>query len=123
MRFRLFFPEDSHSSYIGAFASYGWLGGFAFLGLVVATTLVGVRQVLTPSPFQRVAQVFWPSLFAIFVQALQIDIDHWRHVFLLLGAVWGLETARLRWMARAWVAARAGPKAQATSVLPPGRGF
>ena len=34
------------------------------------------------------------------MQAFQIDIDHWRHVFLLLGAVWGLETARVRWMER-----------------------
>ena len=39
----------------------------------------------------------WPSLFVFFLQAFQIDIDHWRHVFLLLGGVWGLETARVRW--------------------------
>ena len=31
------------------------------------------------------------------LQGFQIDIDHWRHVFLMLGAVWGIETARVRW--------------------------
>jgi hypothetical protein len=32
-----------------------------------------------------------------FLQGFQIDIDHWRHVYLMLGMVWGLEAARLRW--------------------------
>ena len=51
------------------------------------------------SPVQRLAQVFWPSLFALLVQGFQIDIDHWRQVFLCFGAVWGMEAARLRWAA------------------------
>lgn len=100
VRFRLFFDEDSHSSYIGAFSSYGWLGGAAFFLLVGLTMVIGFRQVLRPSPYQRVAQVFFPCLFALLVQAIQIDIDHWRHVALMLGAVWGIEAARLKWEAR-----------------------
>lgn len=97
VRFRLFFDEDSHSSYIGAFSSYGWLGGAAFFLLVGLTIVIGFRQVLRPSPYQRAAQVIFPCLFALLVQAFQIDIDHWRHVFLMLGAVWGIEAARLKW--------------------------
>lgn len=100
VRFRLFFDEDSHSSYIGAFSSYGWLGGASFFLLVGLTIVIGVRQVLRPSPYQRVAQVIFPCLFALLVQAFQIDIDHWRHVYLMLGAVWGIEAARLKWHAR-----------------------
>jgi hypothetical protein len=45
----------------------------------------------------RSRQIVWPALFIFFLQALQIDIDHWRHVFLLFGMVWGLEAARLKW--------------------------
>ena len=97
VRFRLFFDEDSHSSYIGAFSSYGWLGGAAFLLLVGLTIFIGIRQVVRPSPYQRIAQVFFPCLLALLIQALQIDIDHWRHVYLMLGAVWGIEAARLKW--------------------------
>ncbi len=100
LRFRLIFGLEPHNSYINAFASYGWLGGFAFCLIVGLTTYVGFRVALTPSPFRRVAQVFWPSLLVFFVQAMQIDIDHWRHVFLILGAVWGLEAARTRWSER-----------------------
>ena len=32
------------------------------------------------------------------LEGFVVDIDHWRHVFLLIGAVWGLETARIRWI-------------------------
>ena len=51
-----------------------------------------------PLPFRREAQIVWPALFIFFLQALQIDVDHWRHVFLLFGMVWGLEAARMKWL-------------------------
>ena len=44
LRFRLIFGLEPHNSYINAFASNGWLGGFAFLGLVLTTTFVGFRR-------------------------------------------------------------------------------
>ena len=100
VRFRLIFDLDSHNSYLGSFSSYGWLGGASFFLLVGLTTFIGFRLVFARSPVQRVAQVFWPSLFVILVQAFQIDIDHWRHVYMMMGAVWGLETARIKWLER-----------------------
>ena len=35
-----------------------------------------------------------PAALGFFLQALQIDIDHWRFVFLMIGAIWGMESAR-----------------------------
>lgn len=100
-RFNLFFGLDPHNSYISAFASYGWLGGFAFLLLVATTSFVGFRLCLAPSPYMAYAQIVWTALFMYFLQAVQIDIDHWRFVFLLLGLLWGLEAARQRWLSDA----------------------
>jgi hypothetical protein len=100
LRWRLTFGLEPHNSYIGGFANGGWLGGFSFLALVLATGFVGFRLFLTPSPFQRQAQIAWPGLFIFLLQALQIDVDHWRHVFLLFGMIWGLEAARLDWLGR-----------------------
>ncbi len=97
LRFRLIFDLEPHNSYINAFASYGWLGGFAFFLLVGFTIYIGFRVAWSPSPYRRAAQVFWPALMVFLLQGFQIDIDHWRHVFLMLGAVWGIETARVRW--------------------------
>ena len=107
LRFRLIFDLEPHNSYINSFASYGWLGGFSFFLLVGITTFVGFRLCLARSPFRTLAQVFWPSLMVFLIQGFQIDIDHWRHVYLMLGAVWGLEAARMAWAARQPYAASA----------------
>jgi O-antigen ligase len=90
LRFRWLFPEDPHNVYINAFASYGWLGGFSWLALMAATCLVGWRLVFQRSPWQNHAIVLWSVLFVTILQGLQIDTDHWRHMYLMLGLVWGL---------------------------------
>ncbi|PTM43564.1 O-antigen ligase family protein [Bosea sp. 124] len=90
LRFRWLFPEDPHNVYINAFASYGWLGGISWLALMAATCLVGWRLVFQRSPRQSHAIVLWSVLFVTILQGLQIDTDHWRHMYLMLGLIWGL---------------------------------
>ena len=45
------------------------------------------------------AQIAWAMQLTFLAQSLQIDIDHWRHVFLVWGMIWGMEVARRRWLA------------------------
>jgi O-antigen ligase len=96
LRFRTVFDLDPHNSYIGAFANEGWLGGFVWIAMIAMTTFVGFRLMARPSPYRRLAQIFFPALFATMLQGFQIDIDHWRQLYIMLGAVWGLEAARRR---------------------------
>jgi len=98
--FRKYFGIEPHNSYVSAFANFGWLGGFAFILWVGSSCFVGFRLCATDSPYQGKAQVLFPPVFVYFLQALQIDIDHWRFVYLVLGALWGLEAARQKWAAR-----------------------
>lgn len=93
-RFPVYFSLQPHNSYIGAFSDAGWIGGLAFFITVLSTTFLGLRLAFTRSPFQRMAQVVTPAAMGFFLQALQIDIDHWRFVFLMIGAIWGMELAR-----------------------------
>ena len=51
---------------------------------------------LVRSPYRRLAQVYVPTMTVLAIQGLQIDVDHWRQLFLCFGAVWGMEAARLR---------------------------
>lgn len=106
LRFRLIFTLDPHNSYINAFASNGWLGGFAFLGLTLLTTFIGLRLCLTRSPYMRQGQLVFSAMFVFFLEALQIDVDHWRYFFIYLGAVWGLEAGRAKWAGRSLAASR-----------------
>ncbi len=94
LRFPVYYQLQPHNSYIGAFSDAGWVGGFGFIILVISTSFLGIRMALTKSPFMRPAQVVTPAALGFFLQALQIDIDHWRFVFLMIGAIWGMESAR-----------------------------
>jgi hypothetical protein len=93
LRFRTFFPEDPHDVFINAFASYGWLGGFSYLVLILFTLVVGWKVALRRSPLQGHAIVIWSVLFVEILQGFQIDTDHWRHFWLMTGLIWGLFAA------------------------------
>lgn len=100
VRFRLHYPEDPHSVYINSFASAGWLGGFMWIVIAVSTLAVGFRLMFVRWPLQRMAQVVTPVAVVIFMQGFQIDVEHWRMIYICFGAIWGLEAARHRWMRR-----------------------
>lgn len=91
LRFRWIFNQaDPHNVYVNAFASYGWLGGLAWLSLMVATCYVGWRLVFRRGPLQPHAIAIWSVLFVLILQGMQIDTDHWRHLYLMLGLIWGM---------------------------------
>jgi len=92
VRFRFHFPEDPHNVFVNAFASYGWLGGVSYLALVAATLVIGWRLVFRRSAWQGHAIAVWATLFVEILQGLQIDTDHWRHWWLMLGLIWGLSS-------------------------------
>ena len=96
---------DPHNVYINAFSSYGWLGGISYLLLTFSTIWVGLRSILIPSPWRRHAIAFFSPLLLIIIQGIQIDTDHWRHFYLLLGMVWGLYAASELWLQRQHMAA------------------
>ena len=100
LRWRQIFNLEPHNSYIGSFANGGWIGGAVFIVLVAATTFVGFRLMARASPYRAYAQIVFPALLMFFVQAVQIDVEKWRHVYMMLGMVWALEAARLRWESR-----------------------
>ncbi|RYE34618.1 MAG: O-antigen ligase domain-containing protein [Hyphomicrobiales bacterium] len=91
LQFRWIFNQaDPHNVYINAFASYGWLGGVSWVSLMVATCYVGWRLVFRTGPTQLHAIAIWSVLFVTILQGFQIDSDHWRHLYMMLGLVWGL---------------------------------
>ncbi|MGX5733286.1 O-antigen ligase family protein [Bosea thiooxidans] len=91
LRFRWIFNQaDPHNVYINSFASYGWLGGLSWISLMAATCYVGWRLVFWRGRTQLHAIAIWSVLFVTILQGFQIDSDHWRHLYLMLGLVWGL---------------------------------
>lgn len=90
LQFTRFFPEDTHNSYLNAFMSGGWIAGIGYPILILMTLLLGARYLFRRVPWQ-------PSYIAVFAaflgtvgESFVIDTDHWRHFWLMLGAIWGM---------------------------------
>jgi len=101
LQFAKFFPEDTHDSFLNAFMSGGWLSGACYPVLVALTLAFGFRAVFVRTPWQPTMIATFAGFFGVVSESVIIDIDHWRHTFLLLGVMWGLIAATRRYEKRA----------------------
>jgi O-antigen ligase len=101
LQFARFFPEDPHNTFLNAFMSGGWLGGFSYLTLTLVTIVTGLRYVLAATPWRGVYQAVYVAFIGVAAESAIIDIDHWRHYFLILGVLWGLIAASQTWLRNA----------------------
>jgi len=91
--------HDPHNVFLNAFSSYGWLGGISYSVLIVSTIIVGFKTMLIRTPWQSSAIVVFCPLVTTILQGVQIDTDHWRHFYWLLGLMWGLFAASMAYKA------------------------
>lgn len=82
--------EEAHNTYLTAFLNGGWIGGLTFLLLAIVTVVFGWRHALLNTKTQRLFLIAYAALVANLLESAVIDIDHWRHIYLLIGIVWGL---------------------------------
>jgi len=103
------FGLQQHNVYMQGFLVYGWLGGAAYLTLVVVTLMLGLITMPIAAPWQH----YLISAYAVFVgeasEGMIVDTDHWRHFFLMLGLIWGLSAASINYRRRlAWEVGETG---------------
>jgi hypothetical protein len=100
LQFNRYFPEDTHNSYLNAFMSGGWLSGICYPAVTFLTVAVGLRYLFARTPWQRAYIAFFAAFLGAFVESFIIDTDHWRHFFLILGAMWGMFAATQAYLRR-----------------------
>ena len=111
LQFWLLFVEDPHNSFLNAFLSGGWLAGFCYLALAVVTIVMSTRFLFVRTPWQPLYHAIYAAYVGTIAESAIIDIDHWRHYFLILGLLWGLMAASRQYVA-------AAPTATAASLRP-----
>lgn len=89
-----------HNTFLNSFSSAGWLGGISFIVFVLSSYIVGIKAVFTRSPFQTYSIVAFSCYLAVTLQGIQIDTEHWRHLYWMVGIVWGLYAASIAYAIR-----------------------
>ncbi len=105
MVFSTIFPEDEHNVWLKSLTSYGWLGFFSYVTLIIWTLSLGFRFLLLERPWQVYLMIAWVALIGHVGVGNVIDTDHWRHFYMLLGIIWGcaaLEYRHRRAMRAGW---------------------
>ncbi|MER8437120.1 O-antigen ligase family protein [Mesorhizobium sp. M1312] len=87
--FGTIFGEDTHDIWLKMLMDYGWLGFVSFLTLTCWTISAGFRILLRDRPWQPYLLCAYVAFIGNIGLGTFIDIDHWRHVYLLLGLIWG----------------------------------
>jgi hypothetical protein len=100
LQFTKFFPEDTHNSYLNAFMSGGWISGICYPALVFITVILGFRHVFARVPWQRAYLAIFAAFLGTVGEGFIIDTDHWRHFWMMLGAMWGMFAAAQQYRAR-----------------------
>jgi hypothetical protein len=89
------YGTQQHDVYMQGFLVYGWLGGAAYLTMVLVTLAIGLRAVAVWTPWRGYLIVAYACFVGEACEGLIVDTDHWRHFFLLLGLNWGLTAATI----------------------------
>jgi len=89
LEFGFLYGEDEHNVYLRSLLSYGWIGFVSWLTIILWPLFAGFKMLFLDRPWQVYFQICYVVFFGHLLLAWVIDIDHWRHVYLLLGMIWG----------------------------------
>lgn len=98
------FGLQQHNVYLQGFLVYGWIGGTAYILMLLVTLLVGLRNAMIATPWRLGAITAFSAFVGEVGEGMVIDTDHWRHFFLLLGMVWGFAAATRAYVNRQRIA-------------------
>jgi O-antigen ligase len=107
--FGTIFGEDTHDIWLKTLMDYGWLGFVSFLTLTLWTIAAGFRILLRDRPWQPYLLCAYVAFIGNIALGTVIDIDHWRHLYLLLGLIWGAIALEYRHQRKAELPQRHGP--------------
>jgi len=92
-QFSKIFGDDPHNAFLNSFAGAGWVGGISYILWCLTTFYMGIKTVFTRSSVQAIAIPVACTYIIMTLQGLQIDNEHWRHLFWMMGLIWGLFAA------------------------------
>ncbi|GAA6156828.1 O-antigen ligase family protein [Pyruvatibacter sp. HU-CL02332] len=84
--------QDTHNVYLNVFVSGGFISLVGLVGAFGLTLVRGFKYAMH-GPRRGVFIVAFASFIGLIAEAIIIDINHWRHLYVLMGMIWGLMLA------------------------------
>ncbi len=88
--------EEPHNTYVNVLHAYGWGGGLMLIAFIATTGWRGLGALSRPGPTRAMMIPLFSTFVPLALEAAIIDIDHWRHFFLVGGLIWGVAAAGRR---------------------------
>ncbi|WDR03024.1 hypothetical protein PSQ19_02105 [Devosia algicola] len=85
--------EEPHNTYVSTLHVYGWGGGAMYYLFALVTLWRGISSLRHRSPYRLLLIPVISTFSILVIEAAIIDIDHWRHYYLLAGMIWGITAA------------------------------
>ncbi len=82
--------EQPHNVYLFQFIIGGWGGGFTYFAFVVITLAKSFAFLRQRTPHSAIMIVLFSSFLGLAIEGAIVDSDHWRHFWILTGAIWGI---------------------------------
>ena len=95
LEFGPIYGEDTHNIWLKSLLDYSWLGFIAWATLTFLTIGIGFKILFRNRPWQPFLICAYSVYLAHVVIGNIIDIDHWRHLYMVIGIIWGC--AGLEW--------------------------
>ena len=108
LEFGLILGEDTHNIWVKSLMAYGWIGFASWLALTIITVVGGARLLGRERAWQPYLMCAWAVFIAHILLAWLIDIDHWRHAYMIIGIIWGCMALEIRHGQKAKMAGAAG---------------
>ena len=105
------YGEDTHDIWLKMLMDYGWLGFASYVTLTVWTVAAGFRLLLRDRPWQPYVLCAYVVYLGRIGLGTFIDTDHWRHVYMLFGLIWGGIALEYRYQRRPGAMRAAAPAA------------
>ncbi|MCT7375838.1 O-antigen ligase family protein [Chelativorans salis] len=110
LEFGKLYGEDTHNIWLKALLDYSWLGFAAYLTLMVWTVAACFRVLFRARPWQPYLLCTYVVFLGHIALGTVIDTDHWRHLYLMLGMLWGMMALEGRWRGQSPVEQRSSSR-------------
>jgi O-antigen ligase len=84
----------AHNTYLRVAFENGWLGLGIYLSIIFCSALVVYNSIRGSAIYCRYNAALGSSLIASVTSALTVDTLHWRHFWVLIGLIWGVDALR-----------------------------